>query len=280
MLHTTARQRVIVRRSHGLRDSLCTVLLLLGGCLPAQLDKYRGGQGDSAARGNRRGGEVGRAQDPFLPADHSHSTDEGPPGRGAVPHNAAKSTTAKARLGEGASEASAEAERPVAPPDRSDRGARWQPNVQAPPRATIYAIDKSTYRFTLREPEVWDAALNVLLRNYNLTIVDRSSGIIATEWDSYYLDRAVYRNKLSLRVARGSGGVDMTIRNSVERLRDASEAAGAVGAVWLPTTDPGNEVVRIVQNMAILLNQPPPVVPPQSGAVASGEGLRGGGVSR
>lgn len=159
-----------------------------------------------------------------------------------------------------------------AQPARAVRhGVAATPTLQAP-RATIYAVDKQSYHFAIRDTDVWEAALTVLLRNYNLTIVDRGAGILATEWDSFYLDRAVYRNKLSLRMARTTGGgVDLTLHNSVERLRDAAQAAGTVGAVWLPSPDPGNEVTRIVQNMALLLNQPPPVVPPNATPVAKSE---------
>jgi hypothetical protein len=136
---------------------------------------------------------------------------------------------------------------------------------RAPAQATIYAVDKQTYRFNVREADVWDAVLNVLLKNYNLTIVDRQSGIVTTEWDSYFLNNEVFRNRLSLRVARSSGNtVDVMIHNSVERLRDASQATGAVGAGWLPGEDGANESARVVQNMALLLNQPPPVLPPSA----------------
>jgi hypothetical protein len=147
---------------------------------------------------------------------------------------------------------------------RSDR-------KDAPPRASIYAVDKQTYRFALRENEVWDSVLNVLLRNYNLTIVDKASGIVTTEWDTFYLSNAVYRNKVSVRVFKSSWNtVDVTVHNNVERLRDASQAAGTVGAVWLPSDDPANEVARVIQNMALVLNQPPPVLPPNM-AVAKGQ---------
>jgi hypothetical protein len=144
------------------------------------------------------------------------------------------------------------------------------PQTDPRARATIYAVDKHTYRFALREPDVWDTVINVLLRNYNLTIVDRASGVITTEWDSFFLDKEVYRNRLSLRVVKtGRDQVEMTVHNNVERLRDASQATATVGAVWLPAEDRGNEVGRIVQNMALLLNQPPPVLPPDS-AIAKG----------
>ena len=137
----------------------------------------------------------------------------------------------------------------------------------APQRASIYALDNQTYRFHQREDDVWNVALDVLMKNYNVNIVERQSGIITTEWDSYYLSAAVYRNKVSMRFRRQTSGVvDLTIMNNVERLRDASTAGSGVGAVWLPGAETANEVARIVQNMALGLKQPPPVLPP--GAVA------------
>ena len=138
-----------------------------------------------------------------------------------------------------------------------------------PKRKTIYALDENTFRFALSEDEVWDSALNVLLRNYNLNIVDRASGVATTEWDSYYLDSKVYRTKVSIRVRRISRSyVDVLVYNNVEQLHDGS-SAGTVGAVWLPAKDGSKEVGRLVQNMALLLNQPAPVMPSAMAAGAN-----------
>ena len=132
-----------------------------------------------------------------------------------------------------------------------------------PPRASIYAIDADTFRVNLRDGEVWDAALSVLMHNYSPAVIDRASGIFSTEWDSYFLNGSVYRNKVSVRLVRAEPGTtNLIIHNNVEHLRDASQAGGAVGAVWLPTTDPANEIGRIVQNMALVLGQPPPMLQP------------------
>jgi len=130
-------------------------------------------------------------------------------------------------------------------------------------QASIYAIDQKTFRFKVKDGDVWNSALNVLMRNYNVTVIDRKNGIVTTEWDTYYLGNEVYRNKISMRMSRSSySNVDLTIHNNVEKLRDASQAAGTVGAVWLPADDKANETARIVQNMALLLGQPPPILPP------------------
>ena len=136
------------------------------------------------------------------------------------------------------------------------------PQMGVPLRATIYAVDTQTFHLSLKEEDVWDSLLNVLMRNYNLNVVDRTSGIVTTEWDSFYLNQIVYRNKVSVRVRKlGRSQVEMIVHNNVEKLQDGS-SAGTVGAIWLPAGDNQKEVGRIVQNVAILLNQPPPTLLP------------------
>jgi len=134
---------------------------------------------------------------------------------------------------------------------------------------TIYAVDEHTFRFQVPSDQVWDSVINVLIKNYNLTIVDKDSKIITTDWDTFYLHNQVYRNKVSVRINRLSRGTsDVLVHNSVERLQDGS-LAGAVGVAWLPAEDQASESHRIIRNMAILLNQPPPSLP--ASRVANGD---------
>lgn len=132
----------------------------------------------------------------------------------------------------------------------------------APVQATIYALDKQTFRFKIKDDEVWDSAMNVLLKNYHPTIADKSAGLITTDWDTYYLKNGVFRNKVSLRIRKTAhDAIELTIHNSVEKLQDGSVNT-MVGGIWLPVDEGSEEVVRIIQNMALALNQPPPVFPP------------------
>jgi hypothetical protein len=135
---------------------------------------------------------------------------------------------------------------------------------------SIYALNDQTVRFRLPYNAVWDGAIEVLLKNYNLTIVDEKSGLITTEWDSFYLDEHVYRNKVSMRVKKVSWDlVDVTIYNNVEVLQNAQGTS--LSSVWLPTNQGPGEVGRILQNMAIALRQPAPVLPQEM--MASGSNL-------
>jgi len=134
---------------------------------------------------------------------------------------------------------------------------------------TIYAVDEHTFRFQIPSDQVWESVINVLIKNYNLAIVDKDSQIITTDWDTFYLNNQVYRNKVSVRINRLSRGTsDVLVHNSVERLQDGS-LAGAVGVAWLPAEDQASESHRIIRNMAILLNQPPPSLP--ASRVANGD---------
>jgi hypothetical protein len=134
------------------------------------------------------------------------------------------------------------------------------PAPNRPAKPSIFAVDQGTFRFQLGFERVWDATLDVLLRNYNLAIADKANGLITTEWDSYYLDGKVHRNKLSLRIKRMVGSlVEVTIFNNVELLSKLPD--GGITEIWLPTDKNKAEIGRIIQNLAIAMGQPKPDLP-------------------
>jgi hypothetical protein len=152
-------------------------------------------------------------------------------------------------------------EKPVRPPvselasGQTERKSSTTPATSMP-TPTVYAIDAQTYRFLLTRDEVWEALIDVLMKNYNLTILDRESGIITTEWDSFVLNDVIYRNKLSVRLRHsGRKSIDVVIHNNVEKLE---RIAGQISGAWLPSDEVAGETARVAQNMALALRQPPP----------------------
>lgn len=225
-------------RSAPLCFVFASMLVFGGGCLPPTLEKYRE-QSAAAKKGDPF------AIDPLLPGGSAVSSSR----RDVQPAGGKP------------------------PPDGSTAAGSWESKgaLGRQEAAGIFAVDEQTYRIIARDDAVWDVVLDVLLKHYTLTIVDKSSGILSTEWDTFIRANVAYRNKLSLRVrTSGRTSVDLTIRNNVERLRRAGEDGAALGGVWLPSGDPGQEVRRIVQNVALLLALPPPVFPPD-GVVARPE---------
>ena len=131
-------------------------------------------------------------------------------------------------------------------------------------QSTIYPIDSQTFSIMIPSEDVWNAAINVLMRNYNLTIIDKQNGVITTEWDSFYLNRQVFRNKVSLRITPYNFRYSkLMIMNNIESLQEGSATGtGAFGAIWVPSQDLAGESARIIKSIAALLRQPPPVIPP------------------
>ena len=126
--------------------------------------------------------------------------------------------------------------------------------------STIDYIDKNRFRIHQSYTRVWDCMLDLMLKNYNLTIANKSSGLMTTEWDSFYLDNKVYRNKLSVRVKQLNWNmVDVIVYNNVEVLADNRESMGPM--VWLPENDGKYEIGRIITNLSILLRMGKPNLP-------------------
>ena len=118
--------------------------------------------------------------------------------------------------------------------------------------SAIHVIDANTFRVEISYPVVWDNLLSVLIRNYNIILADSSTGIITTDWDSFYLKENTLRNRISVKVKKLSySNTELIFHNSVERLKTTTSY------VWLPEPDKYNEIERIMNNIAILLNQPP-----------------------
>ena len=124
----------------------------------------------------------------------------------------------------------------------------------------VVMIDRSTFLVKQELKDVWEGTLTVLLKNYNVTIADKSVGVITTEWDSFYLNNKVYRNKLSVRVRTiKAKETELTLFNNVEELQEDQKLG--TSAIWLPSDSGLREVGRIVQNLAIALNLPQPKLP-------------------
>lgn len=125
----------------------------------------------------------------------------------------------------------------------------------------ITALAQGSWLVPERMGEVWNGVLNILLRNYNVQTVNQESGVITTEWDRFYLDHKVYRNKISLRVSSGPyHQTHLVVVNNVEVLQDSADS-GSLSPVWLPSKDRSEESERLVRSLAAWLRLSPPVSP-------------------
>ncbi len=128
------------------------------------------------------------------------------------------------------------------------------------PIQKVHQLGKGSYRIEESESAVWEAMTDVLIKNYNINVLDRENKVITTEWDSFYMDGLVYRNKVTAKLNKyGWGTTDIMIVNNVEVLKDSFAQIKTVGPVWFPDEDKAGESERIISNVAVLLGQSRPV---------------------
>ncbi len=107
-------------------------------------------------------------------------------------------------------------------------------------------VAKQKFRYDASYDKVWSSALKVLIGHYNINIIDRKSGVITTEWDSFYLDRGVFRNKVSLLLEPSDHGkVEVRVYNNIEYLSEKDNKA-----LWLPAPDDYQESGRIAREIS------------------------------
>ena len=78
--------------------------------------------------------------------------------------------------------------------------ARPTPTAKKSKKPKFYQTGQNTYQLHAGGSSAWEAVMNTLLQNYNLNVVDRQSGLMTTEWDSFFLENQAYRNKVSVRL--------------------------------------------------------------------------------
>lgn len=138
------------------------------------------------------------------------------------------------------------------------------PARSAGPR--LSQVDPQTFRIPAPIGEVWGSAVDVLVKNYTLTALDPQTGVISTEWDTYYKDDMTYRNKLTLRLkAVTPQETELLVANTLQSLGYPLESQGA--EVWLPTEGSEEEIVRVAKNVAILLGINEDLPPPNPVAI-------------
>lgn len=116
---------------------------------------------------------------------------------------------------------------------------------------SVRMVDEVTFMFPSEKSKVWNAILDVIGKNYNIIVLDEKSGIISTDWDSFYLDGQTKRNKVSIRMTQPEEDITkVLVANNEEVLK---EKADNTGYVWLPGGEKKQEIKRIVKNTASIL---------------------------
>jgi len=121
---------------------------------------------------------------------------------------------------------------------------------------SVQMLDQGTYVFPAEKQKVWSAILDVLGKNYGILVLDEKSGVMATDWDTFYLEGQTRRNKISIRMS--SDGPNLTKLLLVNNDEVLKEKADNFGYLWLPSGDNKTEMKRIIKNTASILGHNTP----------------------
>lgn len=104
--------------------------------------------------------------------------------------------------------------------------------------------------------QVWRALITVLSKDYHLQAIDRTSGVISTDWDTYYKNQEVYRDRVSIRLIGSNDEAESKLQVVMKVDRQILDKNISGPALWLPAQETEKEAMRIVNNIAAVLKVP------------------------
>jgi hypothetical protein len=116
-------------------------------------------------------------------------------------------------------------------------------------------VENNVWRTSLSAQQAYQAVSRVIAQNYIIAQTDRSQLTISTEWDKFFIDGRLFRNRVNASVFPvSSRATEIVIRNSVEYYAADNKSSDIREANWFPTPDITDEVARIVEGLSRYTN--------------------------
>ena len=128
-------------------------------------------------------------------------------------------------------------------------------NSSASPQIAFKKVDETTYFVFLKPKHVLEVFLMVLVKNYTINIIDHTSNLISTDWDSYYVDHELFRNKITIKLTKMSPHkTKIDIINNIEKF-DKPFSYSTSENIWVPFDKKAEEIERIITNVKTILKR-------------------------
>lgn len=112
----------------------------------------------------------------------------------------------------------------------------------------LIRISDSTYRSHLPPLLVYNMVAKQLSKNYILSSADRKNLSITTDWDKFFIEDRLFRNRMSVTVFPVANRMtEVVIKNNVEYFSGQVHDSSTDNS-WLPSPDVTDEVQRLVSN--------------------------------
>ena len=113
-------------------------------------------------------------------------------------------------------------------------------------------IEGNTWRTPVPASAAFQLVSRILSQSYIISHADRRELTIATDWDKFFVNGRLFRNRLSVTIFPVSAkSTEIVLKNSVEYYSGTQGKSDDLReANWLPTPDVTDEVPRIVENLS------------------------------
>ncbi len=112
-------------------------------------------------------------------------------------------------------------------------------------------VENNIWRTSLSAQQAFQAVSRVVAQNYIIAQTDRTQLTVTTDWDKFFIDGRLFRNRINAAVFPvSSHATEIVIRNSVEYYAADNKSSDIREANWFPTPDITDEVARLVEGLS------------------------------
>ncbi|APJ03551.1 hypothetical protein [Silvanigrella aquatica] len=127
----------------------------------------------------------------------------------------------------------------------------YTPGLSAlnPNMFSLIHIDGNTWRTSAHPAMVFGIMSRILSQNYIIHAMDRKNMNLQTDWDKFFIDGRLFRNRINIMVFPvNPKQTEVVLKNIVEYYTGSSNNKIEENSAWLPSPDITDEINKLIDN--------------------------------
>lgn len=118
-----------------------------------------------------------------------------------------------------------------------------------PNTLSLSHVEGNTWRTSAHPAMVFGIMSRLLSQNYIITSMDRKNFNLQTDWDKFFIDGRLFRNRINIMVFPvGPRQTEVVVKNIVEYYTGNPNNKLEENTAWLPSPDITDEINKLVEN--------------------------------
>jgi hypothetical protein len=123
------------------------------------------------------------------------------------------------------------------------------PQQSFPNALSLSHVEGNTWRTSAHPAMVFGIMSRLLSQNYIINSMDRKNFNTQTDWDKFFIDGRLFRNRISIMVFPvGPRQTEVVVKNIVEYYTGSLNTKLEENSAWLPSPDITDEINKLVEN--------------------------------